>query len=567
MTEEEKAKRYDEAIERAKGVIEQNPLMEYLKKGIEYILPELKESEDERIRKGIIRNLEYLADRAEGFVKDELKERIAWLEKPVKCKMDSPQNHQDSGRPNGGIVFEDFNGGEGFYKLHLDYLNKKQVEEVEEMIRTWNKESKASNENIKNCIGMCLTDAAEQRFKDYNTNLKECLAWLEKQGTPAKLIEEEQNRFAKGVLTSCALSFIDYLDAHKYESKMCVSNGECEDIENAFHNAMWDRLHRYYCKYIEKQGEQKSVVIIPKFRIGDEIKTSNEESLTITKIDEKGYWSEDLFICGFDEECIWDLVEPKFHEGDWVVLSTSDGEKVVQIDSIEYFKSGEPRYITSEGRWFGNGTKAHLWTIKDAKPGDVIYLPNGNNEYYFFIFKGIENAAVMSFAHFYQYNDGTSGVEGTIDKFLSVNDVFQPATKEQRDKLEKAMADAGYTFDFKKKELNKIELRSYQWNISDFRTWQYIVSDVLTKHDGIGQYLDNGLCKKIAQDMQEEWSKKLCSVQHHAWSEEDERMYRGLHNLIYSTPYCDSRKELSDWIESIKDKYTWKPSDEQIDNK
>ena len=89
------------------------------------------------------------------------------------------------------------------------------------------------------------------------TNAKEAIAWLEKQGEPAKLSEEEQNKFAKGVLTSCALSFIDYLDAHKYEGKMCVSNGECEDIENAFHNAMWDRLHRYYCKYIEKQGEQK----------------------------------------------------------------------------------------------------------------------------------------------------------------------------------------------------------------------------------------------------------------------------------------------------------------------
>ena len=27
---------------------------------------------------------------------------------------------------------------------------------------------------------MCLTDANEQRFKDYGTNLKDCLAWLEK---------------------------------------------------------------------------------------------------------------------------------------------------------------------------------------------------------------------------------------------------------------------------------------------------------------------------------------------------------------------------------------------------
>ena len=56
--------------------------------------------------------------------------------------------------------------------------------------------------------------------------------------------------------------------------------------------------------------------------------------------------------------------------------------------------------------------------------------------------------------------------------------------------------------------------------------------------------------------------------QNPAWSEDDERMYRGLHNLIYSTPYCDSRKELSDWLQSLKDRIQpqkqWKPSDEQM---
>ena len=75
---EEKAKAYDEAIERAKGVIEQNPLMEYLKKGIEYILPELRESKDERIRKAIIATIHlYYGEPLE----DEAKEMIAWLEK------------------------------------------------------------------------------------------------------------------------------------------------------------------------------------------------------------------------------------------------------------------------------------------------------------------------------------------------------------------------------------------------------------------------------------------------------------------------------------------------------
>ena len=140
------------------------------------------------------------------------------------------------------------------------------------------------------------------------------IAWLEKQGTPAKLSEEEQNRFAKGVLTSCAMSFINYLDAHKYEGKMCVSNGECEDIENAFHNAMWDRLHRYYCKYIEKQGEQKSI---------DNLTPQEAMDIAVEKC--------------FNEQKPVDNAEPKFREGDWVVSNNSgDVFQVTEIRDDEY---------------------------------------------------------------------------------------------------------------------------------------------------------------------------------------------------------------------------------------
>jgi len=39
---------------------------------------------------------------------------------------------------NGAIVLEDFNGGNGFYKLNLDYLSKEQVEEIEKLVALWN---------------------------------------------------------------------------------------------------------------------------------------------------------------------------------------------------------------------------------------------------------------------------------------------------------------------------------------------------------------------------------------------------------------------------------------------
>lgn len=57
-------------------------------------------------------------------------------------------------------------------------------------------------------------------------------------------------------------------------------------------------------------------------------------------------------------------------------------------------------------------------------------------------------------------------------------------------------------------ELSRIT-KTDKWDIRDIRTWQYIVSDVLTKKDGIGQYLDCGECRKIAKYMQEEWVKRL----------------------------------------------------------
>ena len=149
-----------------------------------------------------------------------------------------------------------------------------------------------------------------------------------------------------------------------------------------------------------------------------------------------------------------DKVEPKFKVGDWVVNTVGDTNQVVKVL--------DDGYTLDDNTFISNSWTTehyHLWTIADAKEGDVIYLPNGNNEYYLFIFKGIENAAVMSFVHFYQYDDGTSEVEETIDWLSSVNDVFQPATKEHRDLLFKKMKDAGYEWDAEKKELKKIDAR------------------------------------------------------------------------------------------------------------
>ena len=149
-----------------------------------------------------------------------------------------------------------------------------------------------------------------------------------------------------------------------------------------------------------------------------------------------------------------------------------------------------------------------LWTIKDAKPGDVLACESG----WTCIFKSLVDDETFSsycFMDNTKWFCETGGCCHTLkEEFVKAyNGKIHPATKEQRDTLIQAMTDAGYTFDFKEKVLKKIE-------------------------------------------------------QNTAWSEEDERMYRGLHNLIYSTPYCDSRKELSDWLKSFKDRVQSQPQQE-----
>ena len=86
---EEKAKRYDEAIERAESIYNETAIPSATTKGIcTYIFPELKESEDDRM-------IQYFKDLAPFDKADELyekygfshKDAIAWLEKQGEQKL------------------------------------------------------------------------------------------------------------------------------------------------------------------------------------------------------------------------------------------------------------------------------------------------------------------------------------------------------------------------------------------------------------------------------------------------------------------------------------------------
>lgn len=75
--------KYEQALENIKKIKAANKDNKSLVDFIEYKYPELKESEDEKIRKALIQHIKYKVSVISGWRKEEL---IAWLKKQGKVK-------------------------------------------------------------------------------------------------------------------------------------------------------------------------------------------------------------------------------------------------------------------------------------------------------------------------------------------------------------------------------------------------------------------------------------------------------------------------------------------------
>lgn len=160
----------------------------------------------------------------------------------------------------------------------------------------------------------------------------ECIAWLEKQGKQKTDIPKWKYKKDNAPLSKDCLILNRYGCVVKSVSGAMVSDAWVLD---------YNELVKLPKEEVEKQGEKPQG------------KTALE-AIQEEKVNNKN--------------CATDKVEPKFKVGDWVVISTTKGDRVVQIASVEYFtKDGHSSYITTEGRWFGNGTEARLLTDKDVE--------------------------------------------------------------------------------------------------------------------------------------------------------------------------------------------------------
>lgn len=222
---EEKTKIYDNALEKVRSfyktfVTGESYNAKAIKESLEAIFPELKENKnnDENIIKEII---SYLNSKVSVSEETELlyfKRWIAWLEIQDKQSNNEEAEKEKNDYVSGQFLyckgsFNEFKEGTSYWLEYIgndnyigrsDNILNQKFHITPKQLYTWldprhdyrhrencNDENNASreygkseDEKIRNCIGMCLTDANEQRFKDYNTSLKECLDWLKKQKEP-----------------------------------------------------------------------------------------------------------------------------------------------------------------------------------------------------------------------------------------------------------------------------------------------------------------------------------------------------------------------------------------------
>jgi hypothetical protein len=155
----------------------------------------------------------------------------------------------------------------------------------------------------------------------------------------------------------------------------------------------------------------------------------------------------------------------------------------------------------------------------------------------------------------------------------TANCTYYPATKEQRDTLEKAMADAGYTFDFNKKELKKIEQKLSE-----------NVKPQSSTPMSYGKELEERMyeaCNKFnapntdpnrysAADLFYAGVKAERDLNTHAWSEEDERILVEMLKIFNIENFegyniGEYNEDTLKFLKSIKGRHTWKPSDEQME--
>jgi hypothetical protein len=358
---------------------------------------------------------------------------------------------------------------------------------------------------------------------------RKCIAWLEKQGEKEKFVKKE----------------LDCIRGYRDEAirRLQELEKQCEPTE--INPSEFDSQLNSLLKRFES---------LPKEDLASSL------SFYLNVVQNDGTYNE--------EKQGDDKAETKFKVGDWICHTVYKKPLLIVEDLGEGDFRTEPKSIIT-AKEFREGIY-RLWTIQDAKDGDVLCTYECGKPKIVFILKGAPKKPYVLGFHCY-YNIMYPHFEFNSEKGCLAPNVedIKPATKEQRDTLMKAMSDGGYTFDFEKKELKPTDLpKGEDYGIDGL----YAAVDILQKTLGKveGYQTDDGI---LEHECAISAVKDLSKQKPTEWSEKDSLMLDSIISIVEEWESNQSEKEeeyygefsKSDWLKYLKDRVQPQPKQEWSD--
>ena len=455
MTQEEKAKAYDRVSKEVKDFFEgRQKMYSDVNQTLEYLFPELKESEDEKVRDERIR----------------------------KALID------------------------GFTVM---------------------KES-------KNC---------GKTFSNHNIPVADILAWLENQKDCIKLSNSAYTSNRDVIKFADKYSHIVWeklMDKFKKIENYSIG---CNDVSDIVLNAI---INTY--NWLKKQSEQGKDIL------EDAILDGNEDGLIAETIRYKNEKQA--------EQNQTDRVKPKFKVGDWIINPRTGLIKHIK-NVLLCDNNGNYEFESSSMSIDSVDNSFHLWTIQDAKDGDVLVTRKKQP----FIFKNYDEDTDYIYAYcgicdLVKDNSFYADDDQLWTCYSVAGDVY-PATKEQCDLLFQKMKEAGYEWDDKNKELKKIEKKP-----SDETPYPETLEKAIDLYyysygNGKGEFEHLSLekFKDIVYTFVSNYGQKPVE-----WSEEDEDYINDLIKYFSQNERLKNTKEdIVIWLKSLRPQKCLIPSEEEIE--
>lgn len=257
MTEKEKAKAYDEAIERAKKWHNASNIDKIDSRIIEEIFPELNEDDDDRIRKWIIDDIRCNMNNEplnNSEYKKKAEKAIAWLERQGKKSSWKPSKEEMDALYSLSYITNEYDEYKEDVITHLYQDLKREFfndSSYENMFSLDNKEDDVRRRSTIQVLEYARSlDAYNQYGK---ADIDKNIAWLENQEDKDKLIQElgeYKVKYTQEILEKYITSMSNKDDERL--RKNCIHFLE---LQKQHHAATFEIEE--CIDWLEKQGEQK----------------------------------------------------------------------------------------------------------------------------------------------------------------------------------------------------------------------------------------------------------------------------------------------------------------------